>query len=177
MRIGFGMGESLVTMAEQNPTLNFVGVEVYEPGVGHVALSIKAKQLNNLKVVLGDAWEFLHTIPNQSVARCNIFFPDPWPKKRHHKRRLMNQQWVALIGQKLNENGAIHLVTDWQDYADYANEVLSEFSYFKDAPRLLTEFKRPKTKYEQRGLRLGHQIHDMVFQKSIEGVDSSAQSI
>lgn len=168
LEIGFGMGASLLEMAEHSLDKNFVGIEVHTPGVGTVLAEIQKRDLKNLRVVRDDAVDVLKTnIPPHSLDRIHIFFPDPWHKKRHHKRRLITPEFVALLATKLKPAGHLHLATDWEDYAMQMMDVMTHAKGFEntcgegqfaDGKRL-----RPSTKFEQRGLRLGHGVWDLVF--------------
>jgi len=170
MEIGFGNGESLVQMALARPDNNFLGVEVHRPGVGRMLGRIKELNLNNLKVVCVDAAEVLKShIAKDVLDGVHIFFPDPWPKKRHHKRRLLQTQFIRSVERALKPGGRLHIATDWQDYADHIVEVMASIEGFENiagkgvySPR--PEY-RPLTKYEARGERLGHVVHDLIFEK------------
>ncbi len=168
LEIGFGNGDSLVQQALDNPAMNFLGIEVHEPGVGHCLLKARAAGLSNMKLIKHDAIEVLtHQVPPASLQRINIYFPDPWPKKRHHKRRLIQQTFLKLIHDRLEAGGTLHIATDWANYAEYIDEVLAHSALFRcderrehdgDAP-----LDRPETKFERRGLRKGHRIWDWRF--------------
>lgn len=168
--IGFGMGKSLVTMAQQEPTADFIGVEVHRPGVGACLLEAEEQQVTNLRVIEHDAVEVLRDmIPDGSLARVQIYFPDPWHKKRHHKRRIIQPEFVRLLSTKLQVGGKLHLATDWENYAEHMLEVLTgeallgNLSPTQDyVPR--PDF-RPLTKFEQRGQRLGHGVWDLMFER------------
>lgn len=166
VEIGFGMGDSLIAMAETNPDKNFIGIEVHRPGIGALVARLKETRLENIRVAPYDAVAlFQNNIPENSLSRINIFFPDPWPKTRHHKRRLIQPDFVRLLASKLKVDGIIHCATDWENYAFQMKDVL-------DAEPLLSNTQhgfatrpdeRPVTKFEQRGKRLGHQVWDLVF--------------
>ena len=172
LEIGFGMGDSLAQMAEESPDLNFIGVEVHPPGVGRLLSLIDKKQLNNLRVFNEDVMHvFERSLANESLSRVNIYFPDPWHKTKHNKRRLIQSQFVRLIAQKLKPKGVLHIATDWEDYAlqimrfmqnedEYTN-VAGEGGYVNAA-----DWGRPETKFERRGRKLGHGVWDLVFQKT-----------
>lgn len=170
VEIGFGNGKSLAQMAQENPSINYIGIEVHGPGVGAILMEIERLQLNNLKCFQHDAIEVLENmIPNDSLNGLQLFFPDPWPKKKHHKRRIVKPDFLDLILKKFKESARFHMATDWQPYAEDAMEVLSEhqglrneFGVGEYAPR--PEF-RPKTKFEQRGENLGHGVWDLMFLK------------
>jgi tRNA (guanine-N7-)-methyltransferase len=171
VEIGFGMGASLLTMAQNNPELNYIGIEVHQAGVGSLAAALHEHHLTNVRIVNQDAVDVVRTqIPDNSLKGVQMFFPDPWPKKRHHKRRLIQPEFIQLLAQKIKQGGFIHCATDWQEYAEHMLNVLSaepalynsqvENSY---APRPKT---RPLTKFECRGAGLGHGVWDLIFIKS-----------
>ncbi len=168
LEIGFGNGTSLSEMAKAEPDRDFLGVEVHRPGVGHLLLSIERDNISNIRVVDFDAVILLkQCIPANSFDCIQIYFPDPWHKKKHHKRRLIQSEFVSLLVSRLKPKGIIHLATDWEHYADQMLTVLSEESQIKNmydgyAPR---PDYRPKTKFESRGERLGHGVWDLLFQK------------
>lgn len=168
LEIGFGDGESLTTMAATHPEMNYLGIEVHRPGVGHLLLRATELQLTNLRVMCTDAIEVLEKqLPDNCLDRIQIFFPDPWPKIRHHKRRLIQPQRVSLLTHKLKPFGQLHVATDCENYA------LSMLDIFNTTPELVNTIAgngfaprpdwRPATKFEQRGLRLGHIIRDLLF--------------
>lgn len=168
LEIGFGNGLSLADMAEEHPDLNFFGIEVHKPGVGSLLVQVKQRNLENIRVSHDDAVQVLdQQIPDGSLHRVQIFFPDPWHKKRHHKRRLIQTAFVEMLIEKLESKGRIHVATDWENYAEHILEVLSA------NPNLVntaTDYApkpdyRPNTKYEARGIRLGHGVWDLVFEK------------
>ena len=168
LEIGFGNGESLATMAEAELDRDFLGVEVHRPGVGHLLLEVEKRNLTNLFAANEDAVELLkHKIKDESFDRVQIFFADPWHKKKHHKRRLVQNEFVTMLAKKMVKDGVLHLATDWQHYAEQMMEVLSEHPDFENcyeeyAPR--PDF-RPKTKFEARGERLGHGVWDIMFKR------------
>lgn len=169
LEIGFGMGDATATIAAAHPENDYLGIEVHGPGVGSLLNQIEQRGLSNLRIVQHDAVEVLtHMIADNSLAGVHIFFPDPWHKKRHHKRRLIKPEFVALITRKLAAGGYLHCATDWEDYATQILQVLSAQPALANtaadyAPR--PEY-RPLTKFEQRGIRLGHGVWDIVFQKT-----------
>ena len=168
LEIGFGNGDTLLEMAEKNPQLNYVGIEVYEAGIGRLINSTHNKQLKNLKIMKGDAVEILkNNIADNSLIKVQLFFPDPWHKKKHHKRRIVQHNFLNLLALKLKNDGVCHMATDWQEYAQYMMEVLEENKNFKNTqithnytPR--PDF-RPLSKFEKRGQRLGHGVWDLIF--------------
>lgn len=166
LEIGFGNGLSLADMAENAPDTNFFGIEVHRPGVGSLLVQVKQRELKNIRVSQDDAVQVLEQqVPLHSLDRVQIFFPDPWHKKRHHKRRLIQPEFVETIISRLKPNGVIHVATDWQNYAEHILEVLAANAKLENtandyAPK--PEY-RPETKYERRGLGLGHGVWDLVF--------------
>ena len=165
VEIGFGNGDSLVELAAEHPENDFIGVEVHEPGVGHCLLGIEKAGIGNLRVVMHDAIDVLgQQIPEASLARVNLYFPDPWPKKRHHKRRIVTAAFLELVHSRLAPGGTLHIATDWENYAEHIDEVLAESHLFTLDERRAHDgsepLDRPETKFEQRGLNLGHRIWD-----------------
>jgi len=166
LEIGFGNGLSLAEMAEASPEQNFFGIEVHTPGVGSLLVQVGQRGLENVRVSQEDAVLVLqHQIPDASLDRVQIFFPDPWHKKRHHKRRLIQIKFVALLATKLKQGGQLHVATDWENYAEHIVEVLSVSPKFRNTgtPFVGKPEYRPNTKYERRGERLGHGVWDMIF--------------
>jgi len=172
LEIGFGNGTSLAEMAKANPDNNYLGIEVHRPGVGNLLLQIEKEHLQNIRVVCADAVEVLeNNIPDQSLDAVHLFFPDPWHKKRHHKRRIVQADFVKCIAGKLKPGGVLHMATDWQDYAEHMQGVMHAAEGFKNVagqgqytPR---PDERPLTKFEQRGQRLGHGVWDLIFKRSV----------
>jgi tRNA (guanine-N7-)-methyltransferase len=168
LEIGFGMGETTAAIAEANPQYDYLALEVHTPGVGSLLKLIAERELSNLRVVQHDAVEVVENmIAPRSLAGIHVFFPDPWPKKRHHKRRLIQPGFVALLASRLAPGGYIHLATDWEDYAAQMLEALAAEPTLRNsaggfAARPET---RPLTKFEQRGLKLGHRVWDLVFDR------------
>lgn len=170
LEIGFGMGASLVTMATQKPENNFLGIEVHSPGVGACLASAHEAGLTNLKVMCHDAVEVLEKmIPAKSLAMVQLFFPDPWHKARHHKRRIVQSAFAQQIRSKLKIGGIFHMATDWENYAEHMLDVMNNAGGFANlshdntyAPR---PDSRPVTKFEQRGQRLGHGNWDLMFER------------
>ncbi|MFZ5592755.1 MAG: tRNA (guanosine(46)-N7)-methyltransferase TrmB [Pseudomonadota bacterium] len=168
LEIGFGMGDALCAMAQAHPEHDYLGIEVHRPGVGSLMQKAHALGLSNVRVISADAVEVLEQmIPDAVLDAAYLFFPDPWPKRRHHKRRILTPVFAALIGRKLKPGGRFHMATDWKDYARQMMEVMSAAPGFANAvgpgqfsPR--PEY-RPLTKFERRGQRLGHGIWDLVF--------------
>ena len=162
IEIGFGMGDSLLEMATDDPTRNFIGIEVHKPGIGRLLHKANEGGLTNLKVYANDSLEVLdHCIPDASVGCFQIFVPDPWPKRRHHKRRLVSDELLDLILPRLQLGGVLHITTDWEPYAEEITALLHQHAGFRfaDIPQ------RPKTKYELRGIKLGHKVIDIAVRK------------
>ncbi len=166
LEIGFGMGETTAAIAQQHPEKDFLGVEVHTPGVGSLLKRVAELHLKNVRVVQHDAVEVLqHMIPAVALDGVHIFFPDPWPKKRHHKRRLIQPEFVALLASRMKPGATVH---DWEEYARQMLDVfLSEPSLTNTASGFASADSRPETKFETRGLRLGHRVWDLVFRKSL----------
>ncbi len=168
LEIGFGMGDSTATIAAAHPQNVYLGIEVHGPGVGSLLNQIEALGLTNLRVIQHDAVEVLkHMIAPNSLDGVHIFFPDPWHKKRHHKRRLIQPELVALLCEKLKSGGYLHAATDWQEYAEHILAVLTDETRLANtaADYALKPDYRPLTKFEQRGINLGHGVWDIVFRK------------
>ncbi len=166
LEIGFGMGDATAKIAQTLPGCDFLAVEVHTPGVGSLLKFTEELALTNIRIIQHDAVEVLqHMIPDNSLDGVHIFFPDPWHKKRHHKRRLIQAEFVKLLCQKLKQGGYIHVATDWQEYAEWVLEVLRVEPQLKNTAQDYAEKPsyRPLTKFENRGLRLGHGVWDMVF--------------
>lgn len=169
--IGYGMGQSLADMAAAAPDTGFIGVEVHRPGVGALLMAIEQQQLGNLRTYCDDAVDVLtHCIPDGSLARVQLYFPDPWHKKKHHKRRIVQPAFVELVRRKLQAGGVFHLATDWENYAGHMMDVMSAADGWRNpsgdgqfAPRPAW---RPETKFERRGARLGHGVWDLLFEKA-----------
>lgn len=171
LEIGFGNGETLVAQAATNPERNFLGIEVHEPGIGHCMLNAEEAGVTNLRVVNHDAIDVLkHQVPRDSLARINLYFPDPWPKKRHHKRRIVVPAFLELVADRLGEGGTLNVATDWANYAEHIDDVLSRSDRFTCSERREHDgerpLDRPQTKFERRGLRKGHRICDWCFDKT-----------
>jgi tRNA (guanine-N7-)-methyltransferase len=164
LEIGSGMGETTIEIARQNPEVDFVAVEVHGPGVGSLLNRIETEGLSNIRVIRHDALDVLeHMVADGSLAAIHLFFPDPWPKKRHHKRRLVQPAFAALAARKLAADGVLHAATDWPDYAEWMDEVFRSEPLLEPAVRGF--IARPVTKFESRGRRLGHPVRDLVFRR------------
>lgn len=170
LEIGFGMGASLVEMAKAAPELNFIGIEVHRPGVGACLSAAEEAGISNLRLFCHDAVEVLEQmIPDESIDTLQLFFPDPWHKSRHHKRRIVQPAFVQMLRPKLKQGGLFHMATDWQNYAEHMLEVMSQAEGFENT----SEFgdyvprpdQRPLTKFERRGHRLGHGVWDLIFKR------------
>jgi len=164
LEIGSGMGETTLEIAKAHPEADFVAVEVHGPGVGSLLNAIEREQLTNLRVIRHDALDVLeHMVGDGTLAAIHLFFPDPWPKKRHHKRRLVQPEFAALAARKLAPGGTLHAATDWPDYADHMDQVFSLEPLLEKANAGLVS--RPATKFEARGKRLGHPIRDLYWSR------------
>ncbi len=169
LEIGFGDGESLLQQCQLEPRTNFIGIEVHPPGMGHLLQCVAESNISNLRLYLADATDVLdECIADNTLHRIQLFFPDPWHKKKHHKRRILQPQTIELFKQKLQPEGILHIATDWQPYAECILENLVTVSGLKNS-RLSHSEKpswRPTTKYEQRGINRGYKISDILFIKS-----------
>jgi tRNA (guanine-N7-)-methyltransferase len=165
LEIGSGMGETTAAIAQAHPEVDFVAVEVHGPGIGSLLNRIESEQLSNLRVIRHDALEVLeHMVADGSLAALHLFFPDPWPKKRHHKRRLVQPAFAALAARKLQPGGILHAATDWSDYAEQMAQVFRGEALLAPVERPFCE--RPVTKFESRGRRLGHPVRDLIFRRT-----------
>lgn len=170
LEIGFGNGSSLAEMAKNNPQQDYIGVEVHTPGVGNLLLQIEKLGLSNLRVICEDAVDVLKKmIADESLDCVQLFFADPWHKKRHHKRRIVQNEFVQLLRQKLKLGGTFHMATDWENYAEHMMQVMNESEGFENIAAKNQFLSRPEfrplTKFEQRGQRLGHGVWDLIFKK------------
>ncbi|MGH8476890.1 MAG: tRNA (guanosine(46)-N7)-methyltransferase TrmB [Methylococcales bacterium] len=168
--IGFGNGDNLAANAQNNPDNNYIGIEVHKPGIGHLMNLLDNRKIDHVRVFHGDAMDILKdTIADESIAGINLFFSDPWPKKRHHKRRLVSPEFAELIVRKLKSGGFFHAATDWADYAIQiiqlleARRELQNVTNHASSQELIAQ--RSMTRFEKRGLSLGHPISDIIFQK------------
>jgi len=170
LEIGFGRGEALLSMAQHFPEHDYLGIDIHLPGIGHVLNEVGKQNITNIRVIEADAVEILtHHLADQSLDTVYLFFPDPWHKKRHHKRRLVQPPFIHLLAQRIKPNGLLHLATDWEEYAQQMLSVLEASNDFINltgkgqfSPR---PSSRPETKYEKRGQRLGHQVWDLLYQR------------
>ncbi len=170
LEIGFGNGESLLAMAAAQPQTNFIGVEVHRPGVGQLLMLLAERGIGNVRLVCDDAKEFLaRQVPDASLHGLQLFFPDPWPKARHHKRRLVQPDFVQLVRRKLRVGGRLHMATDWQHYAEHMLAVMTQAPGYRNeagaGQYAARPGHRPLTKFERRGQRLGHGVWDLVFSR------------
>jgi tRNA (guanine-N7-)-methyltransferase len=168
--IGFGNGESTWRMAKGEPDKDFIGIEVHEPGVGQLLMALEQNGIGNVRIARQDAVTFLaHSIADASLAGARIYFPDPWPKKRHHKRRIIQPAFVTDLARCLAPGGILHLATDWQPYAEHMLEVMAASPEFTNlsvqGDYCAVPSWRPRTKYEQRGERLGHTVRDLLYRR------------
>ena len=164
--IGFGNGEALLALAMQHPHLNFLGVEVYRPGIGSLLRKLGEAKLSNVRVINIDVTELLHEhIKATSLASVLVWFPDPWPKKRHHKRRLIQPEFLKLVASRLVDKGELHIATDWQPYAMHIQEIVKQRNLFKKVSVSTLISQRPQTKFERRGKKLGHPIFSQAYKK------------
>ena len=162
IEIGFGDGTVLIESALKNPNKNFIGIEVYDSGLGQCLNEINKHKIKNIRLIYGDAVEvFEQFITKKSVEKINILFPDPWPKKRHRKRRLINKRFLALLSKSLINKGIINISTDWEDYAQQIELTFKESNQFKE---IKSESRNLKTKFEKRGIKLGHKIFNYSYQ-------------
>ena len=170
IEIGFGNGESLLHQAKNQPETNFIGIEVHGPGVGHLIHNANKEGIHNIKVIRHDAVEVLkQQIADSSIKQLQLFFPDPWHKKRHHKRRIISPDFIQLVQKKLKKGGIFHMATDWQHYAEQMLEQMDNSAGFHNLSGAgnfsKTRGARCETKFERRGIRLGHGVWDLFYEK------------
>jgi tRNA (guanine-N7-)-methyltransferase len=168
LEIGFGNGDTLVELARRHPDEDFIGAEVHRPGVGRLLNALETGGLTNVRVACEDAVQLCATrLPDACLDAVLVYFPDPWPKKRHHKRRLLQSEFAALLAARLKPGGRLHFATDWKDYAEQALAVLSACPALANtaAGYVPRPAERPETRFEQRGLKLGHEVFDLVFRR------------
>ncbi len=171
LEIGFGMGQALLAQAEARPDWNWLGIEIYLPGIGSALSGLTQRGLSNVRILDGDARQALTAmLAPQSLSQVSIFFPDPWPKARHHKRRLIQPDFAALLATRLQPGGRLLLATDWAPYAEHMLAVLQDEPALRNtapagsfAPR---PAQRPETNFERRGLRLGHEVFDLIYERA-----------
>lgn len=170
LEIGFGMGDSLARLAAAHPENDYLGIEVHRPGVGGLMIQLDKAACDNVRIICADAVGVLtNNIPDASLSGIMLFFPDPWPKKRHHKRRIVQPAIIELLGRKLKAGGVLHMATDWEAYATHMMDVMNAAKEFNNlagqgrySPR---PESRPETKFERRGRRLGHEVWDLLFER------------
>jgi len=171
VEIGFGMGASLFNMAKAKPEVNFIGIEVHLAGVGSLVADLEHNDIENVRIASFDAVEALNNIADGVLSGVQIFFPDPWPKKRHHKRRLIQSEFIEMLLKKLKPSGFIHCATDWEEYAYWILDVLEQnatlINLQEEGGFIPRPDHRPLTKFEKRGQKLGHGVWDMMFEKTI----------
>jgi len=170
LEIGFGNGESMVALAASHPERDFLGLEVHPPGVGHALLRCEAERLTNVRVLCQDAVEVLQRrVPDASLDEVLLYFPDPWPKKRHHKRRIVQPAFVELLARRLRPGGVLRMATDWQPYAEHMLAIVRDCAALRnESPTgdyVERPSSRPLTRFERRGQRLGHDVWDLAFRK------------
>jgi tRNA (guanine-N7-)-methyltransferase len=168
--VGFGDGQALAELALRQPGNDFIGIEVHEPGIGHLLLNIERHGLNNVRIIRHDATDVLESwLPTGSLDRVHVFFPDPWPKKRHHKRRLIQPDLIGSLARAIKPGGILHMATDWEPYAEQMRDVADASAQFDNlsGAGCYSEDRadRPETKFERRGLRLGHEVRDLLYRR------------
>ncbi|MDW3095915.1 MAG: tRNA (guanosine(46)-N7)-methyltransferase TrmB [Gammaproteobacteria bacterium] len=164
--VGFGSGDSLLALAQQRPDLNFVGVEVYRPGIGAVLRKIHLQELENVRVIKADVMQMLRTkFMSNELLGAMVWFPDPWPKTRHHKRRLIQKEFLLEITRVIQVNGVLHLASDWQPYVEFMTKNVANVKNLIPTNSSINPLglDRPPTRFEQRGLRIGHQVTDLIY--------------
>jgi tRNA (guanine-N7-)-methyltransferase len=170
MEIGFGDGDATWRMAHAHPDENYLGVEVHRPGIGRLLLRLEREGIDNVRIAMGDAVEWLRRrVPDGSLDGVRIYFPDPWPKKRHHKRRIVQPEFIRLLASRMKGGATLHLATDWEPYAGHMLQVVQSVPEFENLSPT-GGFSpppdwRPRTKYERRGERLGHRVYDLLFRR------------
>ena len=164
--VGFGNGDSLISLAQQRSDLNFVGVEVYRPGIGATLQKIYKLEIKNIRIINADVLSVLSKIADNALLGILVWFPDPWPKKRHHKRRLVQKEFLQEAIRIIETEGVLHLASDWQPYVEFMQEHVNQISQplLKSCVEHPLKIKRPPTKFEQRGLRKGHEVSDLIYQ-------------
>jgi tRNA (guanine-N7-)-methyltransferase len=170
LEIGFGMGQSLLEMARQRPETDFLGIEVHRPGIGSLMLGLEQHAVENVRIICGDAVEVLqYHLADNSLDAVHLFFPDPWPKKKHHKRRIVQPAFIELLARRLKPGGTLHMATDWEGYAEHMLAVTGMSAAFENraGPGNFSGRPdyRPQTKFERRGQKLGHAVWDLIFCK------------
>ncbi|MCP5246377.1 MAG: tRNA (guanosine(46)-N7)-methyltransferase TrmB [Burkholderiales bacterium] len=169
LEIGFGMGETTAAIAEEHPENDYLAIEVHTPGVGSLLNQIETRQLTNLRIIQHDAVEVMqYMLPPESLDGVHIFFPDPWPKARHHKRRLIQPPFISSLCEYMKQDAYLHIATDWEDYAQHILDVLTNEPKLSNSATDYADRPdyRPLTKFEQRGIKLGHSVRDLVFHRN-----------
>ena len=167
LEIGFGDGEALAEFAGANPEVDCLGIEVHEPGVGHLLLALESRRLHNVRLICHDAVEILDRwLAPDSLDRAHLFFPDPWPKKRHHKRRIVQASFLDKLARTMRTDGMLHMATDWMPYAEHMQEVADACVWFDRVDGASDTQIRPETKFERRGRRLGHEVRDLFYRRN-----------
>jgi tRNA (guanine-N7-)-methyltransferase len=171
--IGFGNGEALAETAARQPATDFLGIEVHEPGIGRLLLALEKLGLTNVRVICGDAVEVLERwLPDACLSGVNLFFPDPWPKKRHHKRRLVQPGFLRLLAPVMAPGAVLHMATDWANYAEHMREVTGRCPWFDSLDSDGAQSARPETRFERRGRRLGHGVTDLRYRRNEQPVSA-----
>ena len=170
LEIGFGNGEALFTSAANHPEIDHLGIEVHEPGIGHLLMLLERADLDNVRLIARDAVEVLERqLDKASVKVIRIFFPDPWPKKRHHKRRILQPAFIAELARAIEPGGLVHIATDWANYAEHTIELMAQSDEFEpltaEAATVNPLAERPPTKFERRGRTLGHEVWDLYYRR------------
>lgn len=170
LEIGYGMGHSLATMAAASPDVDFIGIEVHRPGVGALLMEVERLGLTNVRTFCDDAVDVLQRcIPQESLHRLQLYFPDPWHKKKHHKRRIVQPEFIDLLHSRVVPNGVLHMATDWEDYAEHMLEVMESVEGWQNTscerPFIQRPDWRPETKFERRGKALGHGVWDLLYER------------
>lgn len=168
LEIGFGSGEALLELAERDPATNYLGIEVYRPGIGHLLLQLAARGIDNVRVIEGDAREVLaHCVSPGSLHAVYLLFPDPWPKKRHHKRRLLQAPFLELLRGRLEVGARVHIATDWEDYARSVRSAVASVPGLVAGRHARGRLRAPGTRFERRGRALGHRIWRIVLERVV----------
>lgn len=170
LEVGYGMGHSLAAMAAASPELDFIGIEVHRPGVGALLMEVERLELTNVRTYCDDAVDVLqHCIPTESIHRFQLYFPDPWHKKKHHKRRIVQPDFIDLVRSRIASSGMLHMATDWEEYAEHMLEVMETVEGWRNTscerPFIQRPEWRPETKFERRGMALGHGVWDLLYEK------------
>jgi tRNA (guanine-N7-)-methyltransferase len=168
VEIGFGMGQSLLIQAKNHPEYNYLGFEVHRPGIGALLAGMEREKVTNIRIIADDVALIWDALPEHSLKGIQIFFPDPWPKKRHHKRRLIQADFLSKLAKKIQSGGFLHCATDWHAYAEQILQLINTSPDFQPTQFISRPETRPVTKFEQRGIKLGHAIWDIYAQTHVE---------